>query len=234
MSLRDSATKSFDGIIHTFIEIISTKYDLSEEELLNIWEGNTIKPVKKINKHVENTPSSSDTNNNRSKTELMKCSKNELVEMCKERGIKRSGSKAELATRLTGGEVVNSPVAKTPVAKKIVAKISKITVNRNQFGNYEHPETSLVFNSSLFVIGKQLDDGSVASLTEDDIDLCNQFKFKYELPENLNTEVLDDEVVDELDNELDDDSGADDIDEEDLLDDEDDDDDYEVEYEEEY
>ena len=63
MSLRDSATKSFDGIIHTFIEIISTKYDLSEEELLNIWEGNTIKPVKKINKHVENTPSSSDTNN---------------------------------------------------------------------------------------------------------------------------------------------------------------------------
>jgi len=256
MSLRDSVTKSFDGVVHTFIEMISAKYELPEEELLNMWEGNTTnKPTKKIIKDIQNTPSSSDTNNNRSKTELMKCSKNELVEMCKQRGVKRSGSKADLAGRLTGDEVVNTPTknpkttTSTPIAKKIVAKISKISVNRNQFGNYEHPETGLVFNTSLIVIGKQRDDGSVDTLTESDIDSCNQFKFKYQLPENLDTEVLDDEIIDELDEEEDDgveeeDDGVEEeeddgvkkeegeeedlIEEEDLLEEED------IEYEEEY
>ena len=88
--------------------------------------------------------------------------------------------------------------------KNIHFLISKISVNRNQFGNYEHPETGLVFNTSLIVIGKQRDDGSVDTLTESDIDSCNQFKFKYQLPENLDTEVLDGEIIDELDEEEDD------------------------------
>ena len=39
------------------------------------------------------------------------------------------------------------------------------------------------------VIGKQNEDGTIIELTKNDIELCNKFKFKYILPENLNEKL---------------------------------------------
>ena len=86
-------------------------------------------------------------------------------------------------------------------------------IRRNKFNNYEHPETSLIFdNETKLVIGKQKDDGTIDQLTEDDIDQCNAFKFKFKIPSDLDQKLnLGDVKVDELS----------DDDEEELVDEED-------------
>ena len=72
--------------------------------------------------------------------------------------------------------------AKTPVIKKLTANIPNILIRRNKFNNYEHPESGLVFdNQEKIVIGKQNDDGNIDDLTEEDIDKCNAFKFRYKI-----------------------------------------------------
>lgn len=55
---------------------------------------------------------------------------------------------------------------------------TKITVRKNIYGNWEHPATNLVFDRfSREVCGKQ-GTGVILPLTEEDIDLCNKYKFK--------------------------------------------------------
>ena len=103
------------------------------------------------------------------------------------------------------------------VIKKLVEKIPSITIKRNQFDNYEHADTKLVFNNKTQkVYGKQNPDGSISDLTDEDINLCNKYKFQYIIPDNLdkkldlkNIEVdelndfedLDEEIEDELEEE---------------------------------
>ncbi len=108
-----------------------------------------------------------------------------------------------------------------PIIKKLMSAQPCLAIRRNQHGNHEHPESGLVFNSKTKkVIGKQMDDGTVADLTTEDINLCNKYKFDFILPENLDANTtLDDEQVDELDEE--DIESDDDIEEEELLEDDD-------------
>lgn len=123
-------------------------------------------------------------------------------------------------------EVAQAKVLDTPVVKKILSNnIKQVLITRNKFNRYEHAETGLVFaNETRTVIGKQLPDGTIDHLTEEDIDTCNAFKFQYELPPNLDHKAkLNDVVVKELDE--DEELDADDIKEEELI---------EVEEEEEY
>jgi hypothetical protein len=55
-------------------------------------------------------------------------------------------------------------------------------IRRNLHGNYEHAETGLVVNvNNKAVYGKQNKDGTVSPLTEDDIKLCQLYKFNYML-----------------------------------------------------
>ena len=84
--------------------------------------------------------------------------------------------------------------------------ISSIQIKKNEHGNYEHPETKLVFSrEEKKVIGRQLNDGTVAALTSDDIDICDQFKFTYTVPETIdlvsakNQQTDDDTVIEKLD-----------------------------------
>jgi len=81
-----------------------------------------------------------------------------------------------------------------------------IKICRNQYGNYEHSKTGLIFDKfDKKVIGKQSTDGNGESiidpLTPDDINLCNMYKFEYELPVNLNkgNSVENEELNGELD-----------------------------------
>lgn len=212
--------------IEEYFTAISSKHELNMESLIEDW--NNIMKVSDTNQDVP----------------LSKKLKKELQEMCRERGLKTTGTKEELIARINGGSEssvdTDKPVKKAltskkkqeteknPVAKKLTSKIPVISIRRNQFGNHEHAETSLIFDTKTKkVIGRQNTDGSIDDLTTDDIDTCNQYKFDYILPDNLDKSGLDDVSVDELESDeeivdSDDDLKEDEFLEEELLDEEDD------------
>jgi hypothetical protein len=215
MSLNQTLTETIDEVIQTFITKVSTKYNIDNNELKNIWDGDTI-----LSKKVTTpaTPDKVDSNMKEIDHEvLLKCNKAELVAMCKTHGHKCSGTKSSLMNRLLGKNENESPktvikktkssqqaaVKATPVVKKLTANIPNILIRRNQYNNYEHPESGLIFNNdSKIVIGKQNDDGSIDTLTEEDIDQCNAFKFKFEIPVDLDSKsTLLDVKIDELEEE---------------------------------
>ena len=210
MSLNQTLVKAVDNVVQLYIERVSQEFNLDKNELMFLWDGKAA-PVQRVDCNNEGEDRS-DVDHSL----LSKCSKAELVELCKAKGVRYSGTKVVLIEALTGQKLASPPkkatpkskketkkekVVATPVAKKLTAKIPIVPIRRNQFGNFEHPETSFVFNNKTQkVVGKQNDDGSVEPLTKTDIDICHKFKFMYELPENLDQKMgLDDVVVDELD-----------------------------------
>lgn len=220
MSLKQTVTKAVDEIIFEFISQVATKYNLDPNELITMWDGEAEnvqalpKSVPKKASSVTQIPSNDEELNPK---ELLTLKKPELQALCRKRGLKCTGTKPELIALLAGGssgveeekpktapikEVsVKKPATTTPVVKKLVANALTVSIRRNQFGNHEHPETALVFDpKTKKVIGKQNDNGSVDDLTPEDIDVCNQYKFDYSVPENLDKKSkLEEEKVEELD-----------------------------------
>jgi hypothetical protein len=233
MSFSKKIQTAVDDVINKYIDQVSSKYNINKSELLKIWSGEESKIV---------DSSSTKTTN----SSLNSLTKPELIELCKIKGLKCSGTKAQLIEVLTKCEnnsekttsktstssvvekkvlKIESPGKQEPVIKKLVAKIPNISIKRNKFDNYEHEETSFVFNNKeKKVYGKQNPDGSVSPLTKEDIDLCNKYKFAYYIPENLDKktnlndveleELEDDEVEEEDDFEEEDDVEEEDVEEE--------------------
>lgn len=194
MSLSASVLQAVDRVVQTYINRIASQYNIDKNELMCLWTGEENK---------------SNTNEN---SDISKLGKPELILLCKNKGLKTTGTKAVLIARLseTNPEVSTKSesvkkVENVPVLKKLTSKIPTVPIRRNQFGNYEHAETSFVFNhQTQKVVGKQNDDGSIEPLSETDIDICNKYKFLYELPENLDKKItLADVQVEELDEESD-------------------------------
>jgi hypothetical protein len=207
MSLSNNIQNTISETINLFIEEVSKKHNLNKNDLLNIWNGSREKSDEII---ISKTQNNSDLNN------LIKLSKNELIELCKSKSLKVTGSKQDLAERIIESEnktvtkTINTP-NKIPIVKKLIEKIPSIHLKRNKFENFEHSETSFVFNNKTQkVYGKQNSDGSVSNLTAEDIDICNKYKFSYYIPENLDKidnskkeDFLDDlELEEELEDEL--------------------------------
>lgn len=189
MSLSQTILNTVDNTIRSYILNVSKKYNINENELMNLWYGggNTT------------TVATTVTKSSTEKNELSKLTKSEIMEMCKTKNIKVSGTKNELIDRLV--EYNNKTPAQIPINKKLIEKIPKIEIKKNAHGNYEHLESSLVINNKTQkVYGKQNKDGTISELTPEDIDLCNKYKFSYEIPANLEkkTNILD-VKVDELD-----------------------------------
>lgn len=267
MSLSSCISKSIqsavDSVVESFANQIAEKYGLNSKELLDIWKvvesgggGRKVGTSRgKAEKKVSVSTSGGDDDSLQpldAKT-LSACNKAELVAHCKQRKLKCSGTKDELISRLTssGGETTTEKKAekkvepsntkKTETKASVLSKIveNKIPIRRNQFGNYEHPPTSLVFDKvTKKIIGKQNDNGSVDDLTSEDIDMCNQYSFEYVLPTNLaKKSTLNDVKVEELgDGDVDGDEEEEYVEEEELNEDEllgDDDEEEEEELEEE-
>lgn len=237
MSLNDSLTKAVDSIIHSFIEQIASKYNIEASELLFIWEGNSTESKNISSKSfITDIPQANDELDY---NVLLKCKKPEIQALCRQRNLKIKGTKEELIALLVGKN--NDTIPKTSqtekkpkkptkqeteiptVIKKLTSNITTVAIRRNQFGHHEHPETSLVFDTkSKKVIGKQNDDGTIADLTPEDINTCNQYKFTFVRPDNLENKKNDEVTIDELDDDIIEDSDED-IDEEELIEDEDED-----------
>ena len=224
-SFKLKVEQSFNNVFVNYIEQISLKYNISYDELLYLWNGNVEKDnnldnIKK-DKKEEDGGDVKKEEYNIDPEKILKASKAELVAMCKKQGKKCSGTKNELISRLVSKPVVKKTkktkkkkkeLKTPPVIKKINASIPAIQIRKNKFGNYEHVDTGLIFNKhTKKVIGKQHSDGQIVELSHSDIDLCNKYKFSYNLPENLNKKsTLDDIQIDDLDSDNDKDSVDDD------------------------
>jgi hypothetical protein len=55
------------------------------------------------------------------------------------------------------------------------------TARLNRHGKYEFGKTGLIFKSQteIYIIGKQLDNGTVVKLSDEDKDLCKKHKLRY-------------------------------------------------------
>jgi len=176
MSFSNSITTAVDNIIFAYIDKVAKMYSIDKTELLKLYNSS----------ETNHKISSSSNIVDNSSSELNKLNKNELIELCRTKKLKLSGSKVELIQRILDFEKEEKEVPK--ITTKLINKIPPIQINRNKFGNFEHVETSFVFNNTTQkVYGKQLQDGSIGQLTEEDINICHKYKFTYELPLNLNS-----------------------------------------------
>jgi len=204
MSFSEMLANNINKVVNMYVDNIAKKYNLNKQELLSIWNNIETDKTSVVNTNTTNLPS----------RELEKCGKPELITLCKEKKLKCTGTKAELVARLVSADnnstnkdnekenkkIVNNTV---PVVNKLLSQNKTIAIRRNKYGNYEHPETSLIFNNKTQkVIGKQNDDGTIADLTLEDIDICNQYKFIYDVPNNLDKKANPNVKVDDLDSDV--------------------------------
>jgi hypothetical protein len=192
MSFSESILTSVDKTVVSYISKIATLYSLDKEELISIWKGT----------NSSGGGGGEGTENEISK-QLLALNRNELVELCKSKNLKYGGTKNDLIQRLVGVEKqtkLNFETSKqqqpTPPnlpAPKLIAKNEPFALKRNKFGNFEHIETGFVFNEvTVSVFGKQNADGTIAPLTVEDINICNKYKFAFNIPTKLTG--LDDKV----------------------------------------
>ena len=213
MSLRNTLFKSIDESISRFILEVSNKYDINNSELENIW-GSTLTKIS-VSSSFTSSVSSSFTSSVSSKEEVKEKPKDsnvsdleamkvsELKALCKAKGIKSGGKKADIVKRIVdfdSGESVskNKTVSSKKNKNNIMKFLSKgketIIIDENKHGNQEHKETGFVFNNEK-VIGVQQEDGTIRELNEEDIDKCNCYKFEYKLPENLNKKIIESDLL---------------------------------------
>ena len=222
MSLKENAFSSLNSVIFNFINMISQKYNINSNELKLMWEGgNVVTQVASASAPVQVASTSP------AAKELENLTKTQLIEMCKTKNLKVSGTKTDLITRILESESIvvqkpsapvttssstTAPVSTPPVIKKLIEKIPKLEIKKNSNGHYVHEETSFVFDTKTQkVYGKLTKDNTIEELTPEDIDICNKYKFSYILPNNLDKKI---NILDVKVDELDDDVELDDDDEE--------------------
>lgn len=179
-----SIVKKYVGKV---FEVVSSTYDIPVVALNKIFEEECVSkapphspkdhPVKKVTKEPKELKSDGEY----SEDYLRKCTKDELARLCKLKKQKTTGNKDDLIKRLIAS-------SNKPIVQKMF-KCSPIHIIKNEWGNRVHPQTRLVFSEDKIVIGIQNDNGTIGEVTPQIIDTCNQYKFKYKLPLNLDSEL---------------------------------------------
>lgn len=234
-----SLTQAIESVIENYVEKISEKFGLDKSELMAIWNSNETKTPRAAPRAVPKQSLESIDMTDLSIERLTKASKAELTALCKARSCKCTGTKDVLINRLLGKEE-DAPVQKskkeksepkakaktaktergaaaTDVVKKLTADIPVIPVRRNNFGNFVHPESGIVFDRATYTaIGKQEDDGKVSDLTDEDIETCKRYKFKYNIPSNLDKNSLENVKIEGIDDDSDVEAVEEDIEEEEI------------------
>lgn len=100
-------------------------------------------------------------------------SRNELIEMCKKKNVSATGTKHDMACRLIGEP-----------EKKLKPFFEKIVIRKNKDGLWVFQD--VVFDDKTKYAVSCLDkNGRVVPLDRKHIEICQQYKFKYVLPEVL-------------------------------------------------
>jgi len=209
MSFSENVQNLINDTILKYIDKVSIKYKINKDDLVKMW-----------NSKENSEEKTYDDNKQKVVNGLSKLTKPELEKMCKSKGLKTKGTKAELIEILSNDECKKTILkSQESINTKLVAKVPSIAIKRNKFNNYEHEETSFVFdNKEKKVYGKQNSDGSISQLTKEDINLCNKYKFAYVIPDNLDSKSnKEGEGDDELEEYIEDDLNEDDdVDEDEL------------------
>ena len=176
----ESKIRSFiDEVIGNYIEDVSNKYNIQKTELESLWKGQESKKV------VE--------------TDYSKMKRNELIEVCKKMQLSTSGTKKDLIKRITKKEN-----KKENIVDKLDLSLNSVIIKKNSFGNYVHSPTKFVFNKdNKSVVGKEDEAGQILPLNKNDIDICNKYKFKFVVPEDLNNkdDEEEEEIIEDTDSE---------------------------------
>jgi hypothetical protein len=150
-----------------------------------------------------------------SATQINKLLLKELMEVSKEMGLPTKGLKANLAKNIIeklgkdGGESIKSAPRSIPKAKKSgekkptqktvleSLKPPNVSIHKNEYGRMINDDTKIIFTEDeeyidgvrcRIAIGYQCDedeDHDVKDLTPEKIELCNQYGFRYRLPDNI-------------------------------------------------
>lgn len=104
-------------------------------------------------------------------------------------------------------------LSKQELKEQIEKRTQEVEVRKNKYGNWEHYGSGIVLDKQTRkAYGRQLDDGTVSPLSEEDIEICKYVGFKYILPDNIKSrddredsqEEEDEEDLDIDDEEIDD------------------------------
>ena len=212
MSFSQQVSSSINAVIYKYLETVASTYTIPLNDLVKLWGTDSIKSAHSEAKSLEKSDSPALNEADGRKAQLLKKSKDELVQMCKEMELRWVGTKSVLVDRIINGNVV--PVKEKPkqadgpkpvIKSQLTDQRNKIKFVRSRFGN--HAFEGLVLNTSTeLVIGFEQEDGSIRDLTPEDIDLCNKYKLLYEMPENLDAKQdLGEVQIDEMESEEDDD-----------------------------
>jgi hypothetical protein len=178
----DSFNTKFTNLIQSLLVSISTKYNIELSELEALYNGkspqSSVKSTptsgsiaKKVQPSAPSAPSAPET-------DLSKMTGAQLKEECKKRGLKVSGTKAELIARIGGGGTPPSGTGGAP--SKGWTKPEK-----NSDGLRVEKGTNFVFSddadSPKLVVGK-LFKGVVIPLSKSDMDICIKHSYKYTPP----------------------------------------------------
>lgn len=201
--------------ISNILEKISVKFNIKFPEL--------VKYVNSLNdvstKSTENVEEEKEGENFDSYSAAV------LKEKCRVQGLKVSGTKTELISRLknpTDPSSVARPKktdSKTSssnhseeVNSKLTSKLissltsSKKLVSKNKYGNLEDPLTHLIFDKKTGkVIGVQSQTSSeIIQLDEESMELCDQYRYPYDVPKNIDKNTnLDNTQIEELEEDSD-------------------------------
>jgi len=189
-----------------YIRILTEEFEFKHEDLWSLWVEAHPEPVATAD---DITPkkllgqAASQQQLSPVATALLKdLSRSELVDRCRQLGLKVSGKKAVLVERINdhldngGKDTVARVIPIDPARTKRKTKLKKmadilsnimmskevINIRRNLFNNFEHMDTRIVFDEvSKNAIGVQNDDGTIAPLSVTDIQTCKDYGFCFDI-----------------------------------------------------
>lgn len=167
---------SFERIITKIIKEVAQEFKLDVKKLTALANSIKIKPSK--------------SNRGGSCSEIKKtgkkCDKKEHKDgLCKAHWTAKNKSKDK--TKTTKKSSAASKEMNNPIIEKIHNQVPTLSLRKNQYNNFEHPQTHFVFDKATHhVIGKQADD-KIIPLSKEDIDICKSYSFKYEIPLSLSS-----------------------------------------------
>lgn len=204
-----------DRAIVSFIDSVSSKYEIPESELRKLLAqsckdlSSPSKSKKPLSKPVS-SPSSEDLISEKgdsesgAESEVLTRSKLEsgtvkdLKDILKRRGLKLSGKKNELIDRILGEEETSTSSSKKDVASVKPASLTKKTkpeskpriVKREADDNYLHLPSYLIVKmrgKEWVVIGRELPERGFETVNAEIVEESLQYGLDYEVPENLSS-----------------------------------------------
>jgi len=144
-------------------------------------------------------------------------SKSDLLKLCKEKNLNTNGTKFDMTLRILNISFSSEQTNKNKIDENNEQFILRI--KKNEFGNYTHNESLMVFDpNTKKVIGVESKNGNIRPLNRNDIEICQKYKFQYNLPVSLDPSPIF-EIFENSDNEKNSDkndySDIEDIDDED-------------------